>query len=125
MWNPVGRMAAGVPSLIGRGEITITVGVHRFRLRGFSGPMMIPRRKRTSRARTWMSTGPDGAGDLVIGLAAFAGASSSRASPSRIRPSVTAQTSRQMRSVDSEPETSRPRTTALRSATRSPVRQTR
>ena len=26
---PVGRMAAGVPSLIGREELTITAGVHR------------------------------------------------------------------------------------------------
>ena len=75
------------------------------RFRGFSGPMMIPRRKRTSRARMWMSSSPDGAGDLVIGLAAIARASSSRASPSRIRPSVTAQTSRWMRSVDSAPDT--------------------
>ena len=136
MWNPadltrpeanlpVGRLAAGVPSLTGREELTITVGVHRSRFRGSPGPMMIPRRRRTSRARTWMSASPDGAGDLVTGLAAFAGALSSRAWPSWIRPSVTAQTSRQMRSVDSAPGTSRPRTMALRSATRSSVRQTR
>ena len=29
MWNPVGRMAAGVPGLTGRGEITVTAGVNR------------------------------------------------------------------------------------------------
>ena len=29
MWNPVGRMAAGVPGLTGSGEITVTTGVNR------------------------------------------------------------------------------------------------
>ena len=29
VWKPVGRMAAGVPSLIGRGETAINVGGHR------------------------------------------------------------------------------------------------
>ena len=86
-------------------------------------PMKVPNRRCISPVLTCRTLHPPTHRDNSIGRTAFALVSSLPASASRIRPSVTAYTSRPMRSMDSVSDTRRLRMISARSIIRCSVPQ--